>query len=340
MEEPSISPGGAFELRLHPRSGRMSHDILTPGLVSRGTGASLLDFRDTSWSLDEHQWQADSVVRLVLRKYPGNHLPADLTCLADLSAGSATFPDGVVVPLSDLEAALDRRLTWVERMPDPVPVSAEVAAGQAVYTQRMLSFYDFWVLGVSNRFIWKCPTPALLEHFNRHVTANHLDVGVGSGWFLDHCRFPDPNPRVGLIDLNFTALGYALARVARYRPVGWRHNVLDPIAFNQPGFDSVSANYLLHCLPGDIASKARVFDHLRPLMNPGAVLFGATLVQGGVERTWMARRLMSIYNARGIFANTQDDLDGLRRALTTRFREVSVEVIGCAALFSARTPNA
>jgi hypothetical protein len=240
------------------------------------------------------------------------------------------------VPLPELEAALAGRLTWVERMPPPVAMSAEVAAGQAVYTQRTLSWYDFFVLGLSNRFIWKCPTPRLLAHFNRHVTTNHLDVGVGTGWFLDHGRFPDANPRIGLIDINANALGYALARVARYRPVGWLYNVLEPLEFTQPAFDSVSVNYLLHCLPGGIASKARVFDHLAPLMNPGAVLFGSTLVQGGVARGWAARRLMSIYNARGIFSNVDDDVDGLRRALAARFREVSVEVIGCAALFSAR----
>jgi hypothetical protein len=327
---------GPFELRLHAHSGRMSHDIFTPCLVARESGETLLEFSDQGWSLDEHHWEDYSVIRLVLRKYPGNHVPAEITCTANLRDRTATFADGSVVPLPRLEDALNERLTWVERMPAPIAMSAEVAAGQAVYTQRTLRLYDFVVLGVSNRFIWKCPTPKLLANFDRHVTNNHLDVGVGTGWFLDHCRFPGPNPRVGLIDLNFEALGYALARVGRYRPVGWLYDVLEPIALSQTPFDSVSVNYLLHCLPGDIASKGRVFDHLVPLMNPGAVVFGATLLQGGVARGWTARRLMSVYNARGIFSNERDDLDGLRRALESRFRDVSVEVIGCAALFSAR----
>jgi hypothetical protein len=336
MDGPSVSPGGAFELRVRAHSGRMSHDILTPSIVATRTGEALVEFADSSWSLDRHEWLGESMIRLVLRKYPGNHLPAEVSCTVDLAARSATFADGVGVPLSGLAAALEARLQWVDRMPDPIPVTDDVAAGQAVYTNRTLSLYDFFVLGISNRFIWKCPTPALLAHFDRHVTANHLDVGVGTGYFLDHCRFPVSEPRIGLIDLNFTALGFALARVSRYRPIGWRYNVLDPIDFDQPPFDSVSLNYLLHCLPGGIASKARVFDHLRPLMNPGAVLFGSTLLQGGVARSRAARRLMSIYNDRGIFSNVHDDLDGLRQALAARFREVSVEVIGCAALFSAR----
>jgi hypothetical protein len=95
-------------------------------------------------------------------------------------------------------------------------------------------------------------------------------------------------------------------------------------------------NYLLHCLPGSMESKAVVFDHLQALMDPNAVLFGSTLLQGGVTRSWLATRLMALYNRRGIFSNERDDLDGLTRALDQRFRDVSVTVVGCIALFSGR----
>lgn len=66
----------------------------------------------------------------------------------------------------------------------------EVAAGQAVYTERLLAAYDFLVLGVSNRWVWKCSTRRLEELYARHITANHLDVGVGTGYLLDRCRLP------------------------------------------------------------------------------------------------------------------------------------------------------
>jgi hypothetical protein len=57
----------------------------------------------------------------------------------------------------------------------------QVAAGQAVYTKRMLGIYDWLVLGLSNRLIWHSPTQGLVAHYDRHVTANHLDAGVGTG---------------------------------------------------------------------------------------------------------------------------------------------------------------
>jgi len=212
----------------------------------------------------------------------------------------------------------------------------QVESGQAVYTKRVLKVYDFVVLGVSNRFVWKCPTPEQLQHYERNLSANHLDVGVGSGYFLDRCRFPSKIPRVALLDLNSTALEFAAQRIARYRPESYRRNILEPITIDAPAFDSVAVNYLLHCLPGSLASKASVFDHLRPLMNANARLFGTTLLHHGVERSWAARRLMSLYNDKGIFSNQQDDLETLKCELDRRFEDVRVDVVGCGALFSGR----
>lgn len=212
----------------------------------------------------------------------------------------------------------------------------QVEAGQAVYTQRTLALYDFVVLTVSNQWIWQCPTPKLLALYNQQVTANHLDVGVGTGYFLDCCQFPTSTPRLALMDLNPNALDFAAQRVARYQPEVYQVNVLEPIALNAQKFDSVSINYLLHCLPGTIASKSVIFEHLKGLMNPNAILFGSTLLQGGVPRNGLAKRLMQIYNQKGIFSNASDDLEGLQRSLHKSFTDISVEVVGCAALFCGR----
>lgn len=212
----------------------------------------------------------------------------------------------------------------------------DVRAGQAVYTRRGLRLYDFIVHGLSNRFVWRCPTQGLVAHYNRHVTANHLDVGVGTGYFLERCRFPTGAPRIALLDINRNSLDFAAGRIARHRPETYLRNLLEPLAIDAPPFDSVGLNYVLHCLPGTIGAKAVALDHLKAVMNADAVLFGSTLLQGGVPRGRLARRLMAFYNRKGIFSNRDDDLDGLKAALNQRFRDVSIEVAGCAALFSAR----
>lgn len=211
----------------------------------------------------------------------------------------------------------------------------QAAAGQAVYTKPALSAYDIIVLGISNRFIWKCPTPVILDHYNRNVSSNHLDVGVGTGYFLDRCRFPSHSPRLALMDMNPNTLAFTSKRISRYKPEVWRQNILENVVHSIEPFDSVGVNYLFHCLPGSFEQKAAAFDHLTPLMKPGARIFGSTILQGDGRRGWTARKLMAFYNGKGIFSNGDDDLDGLERALSRRFTNVMLRTVGCVALFAA-----
>ncbi|WP_425450188.1 class I SAM-dependent methyltransferase [Virgifigura deserti] len=209
-------------------------------------------------------------------------------------------------------------------------------AGQAIYSPTTLALYDLVVLGLSNPLVWRCPTRRILRLYDQYVTDNHLDVGVGTGWYLDRCRFPSLAPRIGLMDLNPSSLAAASRRIARYRPEQFRADVLKPVAVEAPAFQSIALTYLLHCLPGSIAQKAVVFDNLAPLLQPGGVIFGATLLRIGVVRSTAARVLMRAYNRKGIFSNEADSVQALRAALDQRFRSVEIDIVGCAALFVAR----
>ena len=191
---------------------------------------------------------------------------------------------------------------------DPTP--EEVAAGHAFYTRRSLAVYDLAILGYFSRVAWRCPAGRIVDHYNGHVSANHLDVGVGTGYFLDHCKFPSPpeRPRLTLMDLSTSCLDVASKRVARFDPELIEANVLEPIVYDGARFDSVGLNYVLHCLPGDIGSKAVAIDYLIALANPGAWVFGATLLHDGVDRNWLARKVMDRNNSHGIFSNADDSL--------------------------------
>lgn len=218
------------------------------------------------------------------------------------------------------------------------PTPEQVAAGHAFYTRRSLAVYDLAILGYFSRVAWRCPAGRIVDHYNRHVSGNHLDVGVGTGYFLDHCRFPPlpERPRLALMDISTSCLEVASKRVARFDPELIEANVLEPIAYDGPRFDSVGLNYVLHCLPGDIRSKAVALDHLIALANPGAWLFGATLLHDGVDRSWLARKVMDRNNSHGIFSNADDTLDGLRSALSDRLSDPSVQVVGCVGIFAGR----
>jgi len=72
--------------------------------------------------------------------------------------------------------------------------------GAEVYSQFVLKIYDWYVLWYNCRFLWECPAYHFLELYNQYVSANHLDIGVGTGYFLDKCKFPGTNIRLALMD--------------------------------------------------------------------------------------------------------------------------------------------
>jgi ubiquinone/menaquinone biosynthesis C-methylase UbiE len=210
----------------------------------------------------------------------------------------------------------------------------QVAAAQAPYSPAALRMYDLYVLGLSNHVLWRCPTSALRRLYDRNVAERHLDIGVGTGYFLDKATWPVPNPSITLVDLNRNSLNAASKRIARYDPEMVIANALEPLPLSG-SFGSAALCYLLHCLPGTIAEKAIVFDHLRPLLRPGARVFGATILQGGVPRSWAAQAVMNLYNRKGIFSNAADTLEDLDTALRARFAKVTIEVRGVVAIFEA-----
>lgn len=216
----------------------------------------------------------------------------------------------------------------------------DTRAGAAVYNHATLLAYDLWVLGLSNRYAWQCPTAALLAHFANHVSARHLDIGVGTGYLLAHCRFPVAQPEVVLADLNPASLAAAARRLRHLRPRTHRVDVMVPFALPEAPFASVSMNYLLHCLPGTLADKAPAIRHAAAQLRPGGTLFGATILGEGVTHNLFGEALMRLYNARGIFSNRHDSAALLQRLLAAELQEVEVQVIGCVALFSGRRPGA
>jgi len=213
--------------------------------------------------------------------------------------------------------------------------SNSVMAGQAVYSKNVLALYDVGVLGVSSLFFWRCPAKKLRKMFTDNLTKNHMDVGVGTGYFLDKC-LSNTDRRVALLDLNSNSLEAAASRISRFSPEVYQENVLEALDFNCEKFDSISLNYLLHCLPGNMNEKAVVFENLRPYLNPNGIIFGSTILGTGVDANFVARKVMSIYNRKGIFGNENDDLESLSKGLNENFKEVDIRVVGCVAMFVAK----
>lgn len=213
-------------------------------------------------------------------------------------------------------------------------INQQGAAGAAVYSKLVLSIYDLFVLGFSNQFVWQCPSQRILDFYNQHISDNHLDVGVGTGYFLHHCHFPSNTPVLALVDLNPNSLQMAAHRLRRYQPTNYLADILTPLPLEIKGFTSIGLNYLLHCLPGTMASKGIIFEHLKPCLARGGVVFGSAILGEGVQHNVLGRLLMKIYNAKGIFNNRRDNVEDLVGCLTKYFRRHTLRIEGSVALFA------
>lgn len=219
----------------------------------------------------------------------------------------------------------------------------DTVLGSGIYTRLVLGLYDPLVIGFENTVVWRCPSREILAFYNRHISGNHLDVGVGTGYYLDKCRFPTPMPSVALLDLNPNSLRATANRIRRYRPITYQANVLEPITRPFPQFDSIGMNFLLHCMPGTLATKGVAFKHLKRFLKPEGVFFGSTILGQGVEFGWWGKVFMRVYNSylipkSRVLYNVNDRLDDLESSLAQHFAQHSCHLVGTVAFFVARGP--
>jgi len=213
-------------------------------------------------------------------------------------------------------------------------------AGAAIYNPFVLFLYDFWVLYLSNTWAWGCPTQSVLRpFFHKHLKRRHLDIGVGTGSYLQNLP---PTMQLTLMDLNPNALNEAKHRAGLPSTSCVQHDVMHdlPGGIAAGGFDSISVYYLFHCMPGPVTEKTKLIGRLAPCLNEqDGVLYGATILGKGVQHNWFGRYLMSLYNGKGVFGNLGDGPEDFEDALNASFDDVETEIVGRVLLFAASKPK-
>jgi len=208
--------------------------------------------------------------------------------------------------------------------------------GQADYTPLLLRLYDPIVLGPVIRYVWGCPRSRLIEVYRSNIRPRHLDVGPGTGWFLDHAGFP-ADARITILDPNRHVLDMVSHRLQRFDPELVEADVLKPLPVTGP-FDSAALAAVIHCLPGPTERKARAVANVAATLAPDGVLFGGSVLGSAGPHTRLSRQVLRAFNRRGAFDNLDDSLDSLHSMLDAEFAEVELETLGTVALFRATRP--
>lgn len=101
------APGGGYAVQAEPRELGNTLWVYTPEIIDRHAGTTLFSFVDKFWSLDRAIWRDASVVHLMLRKFPGRHVPATVEVLVDCARRRATIGSAFPCDLDQLEQQLE-----------------------------------------------------------------------------------------------------------------------------------------------------------------------------------------------------------------------------------------
>lgn len=208
--------------------------------------------------------------------------------------------------------------------------------GQKDYGPAVLAVYDWWVLGVMARMVWRSPTPQIIDWYRPLFGARHLDIGPGSGYFIDTAA-PD-DVELTLLDPNRDVLDHCARRLSRFDPTVVEADALKPLPVQGP-FDSAALSAVLHCLPGPMEAKGAAIRNAASVLDTEGVLFGATVLGLEERHTMAARAFVRAANLQGGFDNLNDTREGLEAILSASFDDVEIEVVGSLALFAARNPS-
>lgn len=211
----------------------------------------------------------------------------------------------------------------------------EVNTGQWLFSHMSHRLYDVGLYRFVSRVFWRCPTERLLDHYVENVSGSHLEVGVGSGYFLRRTLCREHVHRLTLWDLNKTCLIKAAQKLRSFEPELRHHNILEPLDGVACACQSVGMNYALHCIAGSFKENRRLFQTIHNQLAPGGVFFGATLLQTAGGTTLLSRLGMVVLNALGIFHNRQHRLEDLRAVLEELFPDVDIKLVGNATVFRA-----
>jgi len=108
--EMTESPNGSLAVYAEPWEARSSQWVYRPRIVSLNSGKLIWSPSDGMWSLDGATWEADSVVRLTLRKFPGDQRPPFVQATVDCESGAAFVEGTVECSISSLEQQIERVL--------------------------------------------------------------------------------------------------------------------------------------------------------------------------------------------------------------------------------------
>jgi hypothetical protein len=219
------------------------------------------------------------------------------------------LPSEVVSPPNDL---MDRMATPIETLDEHSELTTDVAAyitgffsskqqpstaaspaSQTVYTVEALRVYDSFVWGFNSPFLWGIDEKEIQQLYTESVGGVHAEVAVGTGLFLEYVLREERAStlqQLTLLDLNPNTMEECEVRLKPYFDTTTSTTTISKTLWDvwteppeqlQNSFDSVAANFLLHCLNGEsLIDKRVVVQNCAKLLKDSdkSVFLGSTIL--------------------------------------------------------------
>lgn len=284
----------------------------------------------------------------------GSELPDNV--LEALQVGDKFYDDAVLITSRHINQILQSQLHLQQQLAQEQQMGARDgirSCSDAVYTPSVLEEYDQLVWGFNCPFLWRIHMEEVKGLYNDCMlrSQSHAEVGVGTGLFLRELNVPDSLTDVVLIDSSYNSLEACQASLLshphyEYSQVKFRTlrgDILQPPPYElRDKFDSVAANFLLHCLGGGTRACSEAVENMAAMLHPSrGTLFGTTVLGQSVledaERAGPAAlETLQLYNDAGIFGNLNHNYRDLSRILHDTFDDVEIWRAGYCAVFKAR----
>src|SRR6187200_3173552 len=100
--------------------------------------------------------------------------------------------------------------------------------GQSGYNAAMLAIYDVGVQKFMTKAVWKIPVAEGVDRYRHHIGHRHLDVGPGTGYFIEEA-YPPRDTEITGLDPNPTVLRHVANRLEERHPIIVEADVMKPL---------------------------------------------------------------------------------------------------------------
>lgn len=300
-----------------------------------------------------------------LEQLPGRPLPASLhEKLRSYSSREESLSSG---EFEEMKLDVARHINAMVRS------QMKADTSDAAYSPESLDLYDAYVWGFNSPFLWRIPGEECQSLYDDNVRSVHCDIAVGTGLFLKEMVAAGEKVVRGgkcpwsltLVDLNENSLDNCAKRVGGAEMAGKGRSwditriVADIIVSGSlpaemvGAYESVSANFLFHCLHGDsLLDKRAAFRNCASLLSDtvkddekggnyffGGTILGKDILDDASNAGEAAMETLEQYNRWGIFGNRGDSYEDLVKVLEETFDDVQVWKMGYVGLWKVRRPK-